>query len=227
MTHVLILEDDEIIAQQIADFLNGNTFHCTITSNGPQFLLQLQHHHFDIYLLDIQVPEINGLDICTQIRVKDQHTPILMLTAFGEIQDKKEAFERGADDYLVKPFLLEELQLRIQSLLRRNLSTHQTINKIIIDDLIINITDKIVHRSGKEIKLTAKEFQLLSILVRANGRILSKRQIAEELWDAHIAGNDNTIEVYINFLRNKIDKPFGKPLLHTKIGFGYYIKNNP
>lgn len=142
----------------------------------------------------------------------------------GEIEDKTTAFQLGADDYLVKPFLLEELVLRIEALIRRKQIPQFNSKRLEIGDLTIDIDNKQVWRANHEIKLTPKEFKLLTILANAHGRVLSKQQIAETLWDYHIESNENTIEVYINFLRNKIDKLYSEKLIHTKVGFGYYLK---
>lgn len=147
-----------------------------------------------------------------------------MLTALGEIENKTTAFQLGADDYLVKPFLLEELALRIEALIRRKQVPQFNATILKIGDLSIDIDNKQVWRSKQEVKLTPKEFKLLTILANAYGRVLSKQQIAESLWDYHIESNENTIEVYINFLRNKIDKLYKDKLKHTKVGFGFYLK---
>lgn len=226
MPLVLLLEDDITIAKEIQSFLKNKEVECDIVYDGEIFFKIMKKQEYDIFLLDINVPKINGLDVCKKIRETDKKTPILMLTAIGEIEDKVEAFSSGADDYLVKPFLLEELFLRIQALFRRK-QTPQTVSPLItIDDLVINFDTKTVFRSNKEVKLTPKEFKLLSILANAKGRVLSKEQIADALWDYHVETNETTIEVYINFLRNKIDKTSTNKLIHTKVGFGYYIKKN-
>ena len=148
-----------------------------------------------------------------------------MLTAFSEIEDKLASFDNGADDYLVKPFHFDELYARILSLLRRKEVPQQVEKKIIIQDLEILEDDMKIFRSGEEIKLTPKEFKLILILAQAKGKVLSKQFIAEKLWDYHIETNQNTIEVYINFLRKKIDKDHETKLIRTKIGYGYYLSD--
>ena len=224
MIKALLLEDEPTIANQIASFLKAKHIACDIVYDGEIFLKFCKNNPYDIYLLDINVPKINGLDICRTIRETNKETPILMLTALGEIEDKTTAFQLGADDYLVKPFLLEELVLRIEALIRRKQIPQFNAKQLHIGDLIIDLDNKQVWRASQEIKLTPKEFKLLTILAHAHGRVLSKQQIAESLWDYHIESNENTIEVYINFLRNKIDKLFSNKLIHTKVGFGYYLK---
>ncbi|URM39157.1 response regulator transcription factor [Flavobacterium anhuiense] len=165
------------------------------------------------------------MDVCKGIRETDKKTPIIMLTAFSEIEDKLSSFDNGADDYLVKPFHFEELYARVQSLLRRKEVPQQIENKIVIKDLEIFEEDMKVFRAGEEIKLTPKEFKLILILAHAKGKVLSKQFIAEKLWDYHIETNQNTIEVYVNFLRKKIDKDHEIKLLRTKVGYGYYLSD--
>jgi len=223
--NVLLLEDDPVLTKEICDFLYSKNVETEIAYDGELFIKLHHRKSFDFVILDINVPLINGLEVCKRIRETDKTTPILMTTAFGEIEDKSEAFHSGADDYLVKPFLLEELWLRMNALMRRKSFSKYEKQMTVIDDLEINYDDKIALRAGKEIQLTPKEFKLLSILIENYGKVLSKQQIAEKLWDYHVQTNQNTIEVYINFLRNKIDKNATNKLLHTKIGFGYYIKS--
>lgn len=222
---ILLLEDDSILSNEIKDFFQSKDIIIETVFDGDIFFKQIKNNQYDIYLLDINVPKINGLDVCKEIRLTDKVTPILMLTAFGEIEDKIEAFQLGADDYLVKPFHLEELYFRSLSLFRRKESPQNNDEMYQIGDLTINGIEKTVTRDNENIHLTPKEFKLLVILSNANGRVLSKQQIADKLWDYHIETNQNTIEVYINFLRAKIDKKFDKKLIHTKIGFGYYLKD--
>lgn len=221
---IVLLEDDSILSREIKDFFHSKGIQIDTVFDGDLFFKQIKNNKYDIYLLDINVPKINGLDVCEKIRETDKNTPILMLTAFGEIEDKVDAFQKGADDYLVKPFHLEELYIRSLALFRRK-ENPQNDDKIVeIGSLAINIFEKSVTRNNEIINLTPKEFKLLTILSNANGRVVSKQQIADELWDYHIETNQNTIEVYINFLRAKIDKKFESKLIHTKIGYGYYLK---
>jgi DNA-binding response OmpR family regulator len=225
MYNILLLEDDPILSKEIKEYLSGRSIKCDTVYDGELFFKQIRNMCYDIYVLDINVPKINGLDVCRQVRLEDRNIPILMLTAFGEIEDKVEAFKSGADDYLVKPFHLEELLIRIEALYRRKENPQAKQDFIEIADLKIDIDEKTVIRSGQKISLTPKEFKLICILAKANGRVLSKQQIADVLWDYTIETNQNTIEVYINFLRNKIDKSFEPKLLHTKVGYGYYLKS--
>lgn len=225
MLKTLLLEDDPTLSSEIKTFLRTKQVECDTVFDGELFFKQLRSNiTYDIYLLDVNVPKINGLEVCRKVRETDSSTPILMLTAFGEVEDKVEAFDYGADDYLVKPFHLAELYARIQALCRRGATPQQSIKFVEIADLKIFPDDKLVERAGIDISLTPKEFKLLTILAAAKGRILSKQQIADELWDYHIETNQNTIEVYINFLRKKIDRDHAVKLIHTKVGYGYYLK---
>ncbi|HCN49929.1 MAG TPA: DNA-binding response regulator [Chryseobacterium sp.] len=222
--NILLLEDDLILSAELCRFLESNHFTCDKIYDGETFLRQIKNNTYDLYLLDINVPKINGLDVCQTIRSFDKNTPIIMISAYGDISDKKDAFTRLADDYLVKPFQFEELLLRINSLLRRKTSSDTSDQDILrIDDLIINKTEQKVYRGGNEITLTLKEFQLLVYLAEAQGRTVSKQQITEHVWEHNFNTNTNTVEVYINFLRKKIDKDFKIKLIHTRSGFGYYL----
>lgn len=222
---ILLLEDDFTLSKEISTFFTSKGFECFPYYDGSLLLKKYFPHEYDLIVLDINVPGMNGIDVCKSIRQIDKKTPVIMLTAFSEIEDKLSSFDNGADDYLVKPFHFDELYARTQSLLRRKEVPQQTENKILIKDLEIFEDDMKVFRSGEEIKLTPKEFKLILILAHAKGKTLSKQFIAEKLWDYHIETNQNTIEVYINFLRKKIDKDHEIKLIRTKVGYGYYLSD--
>lgn len=222
---ILLLEDDLILSAELGKFLENNEITCERVYDGDQFLKRIQKESYDIYLLDINVPKINGLAICEKIRLHDKNTPIIMISAYGDLTDKKEAFQKLADDYLVKPFQFEELLIRMQALLRRNnFSEHHSAEVLRIEDLLIYKEQQKVFREDKEINLTVKEYQLLLLLAESPGKIFSKQAISELVWDINFSTNTNTIEVYINFLRKKIDRDFPIKLIHTRSGFGYYLK---
>jgi DNA-binding response OmpR family regulator len=225
MNTILLLEDDPILSKEILKFLKHHDFFCDSVYDGTFVNSQLKLKDYHCVILDINVPGINGIEVCRQIRNDNKNIPILMLTAYGELENKATAFNNGADDYLVKPFHFEELLMRIKALLRRKEKPQDFANIFQIADLVIDFDSKEVKRNGNIIKLSPKEFKLLTILAKAKGRVLSKGQIADELWDYHIETNQNTIEVYINFLRNKIDKDVVNKLIHTKVGYGYYLKD--
>lgn len=222
---ILLLEDDFTLSKEIKDFLSSKSFECYSFYDGSLLVKHYVADSYDLIILDINVPGKNGIEVCRHIREVDKKTPVLMLTAFSEIDDKLSSFQSGADDYLVKPFHFEELFARISSLLRRKEIPQQIQQKITISDMEILESEMKVFRAGEEIKLTPKEFKLILILANANGNVLSKQYIADKLWDYHIETNQNTIEVYINFLRKKIDKDHHSKLIHTKIGYGYYLKD--
>ncbi|MBP4142253.1 response regulator transcription factor [Flavobacterium sp. I-SCBP12n] len=223
---ILLLEDDFTLSKEIATFFTSKSYECTPFYDGLLLVKKYKANAYDLIILDINVPGKNGIEVCKAIRELDKKTPIIMLTAFSEIEDKLSSFENGADDYLVKPFHFDELYARVIALLRRKDIPQQTKDKISIHNLDIFETEMKVFRSDEEIKLTPKEFKLLLTLANANGNVLSKQFIAEKLWDYHIETNQNTIEVYINFLRKKIDKDHPVKLIHTKIGYGYYLKES-
>lgn len=224
MNRVLLLEDDFSLAREIAQFFTNKHMTCDVVYDGSLLLKQFQVHPYHIVILDINVPGMNGLEVCRQLRETDARIPIIMLTAFGEIDDKIKAFQHGADDYLVKPFHFDELFVRVNALLRRGQSPQTKNDLLEIGDLSINLGDSMLYRNGQAIALTPKEFKLMVILAKARGRVVSKQHIAEQLWDDHIETNPSTIEVYINFLRNKVDRNFTEKYIHTKVGFGYYLK---
>ena len=222
--NILLLEDDLILSSEISKFLEQKNTVCTKVYSGDQFVDQFKKDNYDVFLLDINVPNGNGLDICSMIRKEDVLVPILMISAYGELSDKMDAYNRYADDYLVKPFHFDELWMKINSLLRRT-SKEEPSDVIRIEDLVINKPQRKVTRSGKEITLTLKEFQLLVFLAEAEGKIVSKQEITEQVWEHNFNTNTNTVEVYINFLRKKIDKDISTKLIHTRSGFGYYMSS--
>lgn len=220
---VLVLEDDLVLSNEIVTYLKSMNMECDAVFDGELFFRQINNTTYDLYILDINVPKLNGLDVCKKVRETDKKTPILILSAYREIQDKLDAFTFGADDYLVKPFHFDELYVRLLSLNRRSTMKQEDHQVIKIKDLEIDLDESKVKRNQEVIELTPKEFQLLVILAKAKGRTLSKNAIAEQIWDVHFESNLNTIEVYINFLRKKIDKNFEEKLILTRPGFGYYI----
>jgi DNA-binding response OmpR family regulator len=224
---ILLLEDDPKLANEINQYFTSKGFYCDIAYDGVLLLKQKKTTTYDIYILDINVPFLNGLQVCSQIREEDKNTPILMLTAFGDVSDKVEALYLGADDYIVKPFHFDELFARVNALLRRSGRPQNEQDELInIEDLAINCSQMTVSRGGKIVNLTPKEFKLLELLARAKGRPVSKQTISEQVWDINFDTGTNTIEVYINFLRNKIDKGCENKLINTRPGFGYYLKSS-
>jgi len=222
---ILLLEDDYKMSNEIKIFLDSRGLLCDVVYDGKLFFKHLLIENYELYILDVNVPSLNGIEVCKKIRATDKNKPILMLTAYSDVENKIIAFESGADDYLVKPFHLEELFIRINALLRRSYHTDEDNRQIIVvDDLMIYTGEMKVTRAGKEIALTPKEYKLIELLAMENGKPVSKQTIATKVWDINFETGTNTIEVYINYLRNKIDKGFNRPLVHTRAGFGYYLK---
>jgi len=222
---ILLLEDDATLSAEIEKYFISKNSTCLSVPNGDLVEQIYKKDAFDIAILDINVPGKKGIEVCAAIRNLDSKIPILMLTAFGEITDKLAAFNKGADDYLIKPFHFEELYARVNALLKRK-QPEQLEADITVADLVISNAEMKVFRAGVEVILTPKEFKLLSILALANGRIVSKNTISEKLWDYQVMTTQNTIEVYINSLRKKIDKNSDVKLIHTKVGYGYFLKED-
>lgn len=220
---LLLIEDDRIISQNLADFLSQEGFQIQHAFTGNEALLILENSIFDLLILDVNLPDFNGYHICKEFRKINTETPILMLTAYDELDDKMKGFESGADDYLTKPFFMAEVVARVKSLLKRSKKQADLAELIWVEDLSIDISTNSVARSKQVINLTPREFNLLLMLVRAKGKIVTKKELNKEIWGGSLDEHNNTIEVYINFLRKKIDKPFSKQLIKTKIGFGYYL----
>ncbi len=221
---ILLVEDDPKLGQTIKEDLVDKGYQVDIAFDGKIAQSMYAANKYDMALLDINVPYVNGWELCKIIRNQNKDIPIIMLTALGEIEDKMEAFNAGADDYLVKPFHLNELVARLKVFMKRIAKNDLHDDVLTADDLILNASDRTVKRADTEINLTTKEFLLLELLMRNKSRVVSKSHIAEKIWNINFETGTNTIEVYINFLRNKVDKPFNKNLIQTKPGFGYMIK---
>ncbi len=182
------------------------------------------NYRFDVIVLDVNLPIINGYDLAKQLRGDGLATPILFLTALGTIDDKLDGFDAGGDDYLVKPFEFRELIARIKVLSQRNSNREQSSQILSLADLELNLDEKVARRAGNRIDLTAKEFALLEYLMRNRGRVVSRVDIAEQVWDIRFDTGTNVIDVYINFLRKKVDKDYATKLIHTVVGMGYIFK---
>lgn len=221
----LLIEDDERVADLIKRGLQEQGFDITVAYDGLMGKKLALNNDYDLIITDIILPKINGLDLCKEIKAVKPATPIIMLTALGTTDDKVVGFDAGADDYLVKPFDFRELYVRIRALLKRNDSSIKTQSFILkYADLELNNQTKIVTRSGTEINLTPKELKLLEYMMQNNERVLSRFEIAEKVWDTHFDTGTNFIDVYINYLRKKIDKDFKTKLIHTKSGMGFIFK---
>ncbi|HAK80184.1 DNA-binding response OmpR family regulator [Runella defluvii] len=228
LKRILIVEDDSRIAQNISKGLREKGFDTEVAYDGLIGSKIASANHFDLIILDINLPSMNGYEVCKHIRQRNPNVPVLMLTALGEADDKIEGFNVGADDYIVKPFDFRELLARVNVFLKRSHSDTEPAggNTLRVADLEINVDTKAVTRSGQTVDLTPKELALLEYLVRNKGRIVSKADIAEKVWDMNFDSGTNVVEVYINFLRKKIDRDFETKLIHTKSGMGYVLKED-
>jgi len=224
---ILLVEDEQKIADALKMGLTEDGYYVEAAYDGNIGWKLFQHHSYDLVILDINLPGINGYDLCKGIRSKNAEVPIIMLTALSSLNDKIEGYDSGADDYIIKPFEFKELQMKIRVLLKR--TSHQNIPVGTIlkaADLEMNLDSKEVKRGDTIINLTAKEFQLLEYLMRNKNRVVSRSDIAINVWDIDFDTNTNVIDVYINYVRNKVDKKFDRKLIHTQVGMGYILKDN-
>ncbi len=220
---ILLIEDEPKLGKVIVEELRGQGYQVDLAADGLIAESFFKQTSYSLVLLDINIPFKSGFELCKDFRAIKKSIPIIMLSALGEINDKVEAFKLGADDYIVKPFHFDELFARLKVFLKRADLKDEDV-KIVVDDLEIDFRNKTAVRAGVTVNLTAKEFTLLVLLARNRGKVISKQEILEKVWDLSFDTGTNTIEVYISFLRNKLDKPFETKLIHTKPGFGYYIK---
>lgn len=224
---ILIIEDEKKIADTLKIGLEENGFHVEVAYDGKIGLQLINSRVFDLMILDINLPGMNGYELCKAARYRYPHVLIIMLTSMSAIDDKIEAYNVGTDDYLVKPFEFRELLLKIQVLLKRAGSPAAPVgNMLRAADLEMNLDSKEVKRGDRPIKLTAKEFQLLEYLMRNKNRVVSRADLAVNVWDIDFNTNTNVIDVYISYVRNKVDKDFGDKLIQTHVGMGYILKTN-
>jgi len=222
---VLLVEDEKKIADTLSKGLKELNYHVETAYDGKIGLRLFEAGDFDLVITDINLPGINGYDLCKTIRSRNQHVPIIMLTALNTTDDKIHGFDAGADDYLVKPFEFKELLVRIRALLKRTMNQQLPTGNILkVGDLELNVDSKEVTRDGIPINLTAKEFQLLEYFMRNRNRVVSRADIAERVWELDFDTKTNVIDVYVNFLRKKVDKDFETKLIHTQVGMGYMMK---
>ena len=224
---ILLVEDEKKIAEALKKGLIEQHYHVELAYDGLIGWKVFEMHSFDLVILDINLPGMNGYDLCKQIRKQNQMIPVVMLTALNATDDKVEGFDAGADDYIVKPFDFKELLVRIRALLKRIYQNIPSGNILKIADLSMNLDSKEVTRAGTVIPLTAKEFQLLEYLVKNKNKVVSRADIALNVWDIDFDTKTNVIDVYVNFLRKKLDKDFDSKLIHTQVGMGYILKENP
>jgi len=222
---ILVVEDEKKIADSVRLGLNEFGFDVEVAYDGKVGYHLFCARDFNLVVLDINLPGMNGYELSKAIRSQNQQIPILMLTSMIALKDKIEGYDAGADDYMVKPFEFKELLLKIRSLLKRSMNQSVPVGNLLrASDLEMNLDSKEVKRGDKIITLTAKEFQLLEYLLRNKNRVVSRVDIAINVWDVDFETNTNIIDVYISYLRNKIDKEFKHKLIQTHVGMGYILK---
>lgn len=227
MEQILIIEDEKRVSDLLRAGLDEAGYTTIVAYDGAMGLRLFRSGHVDLVISDIVLPKLDGFELCREIRTLDRDVPILMLTALGTTDDKLDGFDSGADDYMVKPFDFRELLARIKVLLRRGIRQEKRIDRLTYADLVIDLDRRNVSRSGVEIRLTPKEFNLLAYMVENSEKVVSRIEIAEKVWNTHFDTGTNFIDVYINYLRKKIDRDFDVRLIHTKPGVGFILTATP
>ena len=224
MIKILLIEDEPKTVQSLKQGLEENNYDVSIAYDGHMGKQLALAHTYQLIVSDIIIPGINGLDLCRELRAQGIQTPILMLTALSTTDDKLNGFEAGADDYLPKPFDFKELLARVKALIKRSNQTILDAQILKFADLEMDLNSSLVSRAGQMIHLTSKEFQLLEYFLRNQEKVISKAEIAENIWEVEDENSSNLIEVYVNYLRKKVDKGFSSKLIHTQFGMGYILR---
>jgi two-component system copper resistance phosphate regulon response regulator CusR len=230
MKNILLVEDEAHVASLILRSLSEEGYEVSLAPDGTTGWEMASQNSFDLIILDIMLPGINGLELCRKIRAKGDTSPILMLTALGTTQNIVTGLDSGADDYLVKPYKLAELLARVRSMIRRsntgnnNPAETNMDEKLQMADLTLSLKDKTAERGGVKIELTATEYRLLKYLLENKKRLVSRMDILEHVWGIEFNMNTKVVDVYVNYLRKKVDKDFDTKLIHTVIGMGYILK---
>lgn len=223
MNQICLVEDEQKVSAFICKGLEEHGYGVKTAGDGESARNLFKNGQFDLLILDVMLPDTSGVELCRQVRETNPEVPILMLTALNQVHDKVSGLKAGADDYLVKPFHFSELLARIEALLRRN-KNREGNHQLTFDDLKLDTWSKTAERAGKQIALTAKEYTLLELFMRNPNKILSREYIAEQVWEIGFDTGTNFIDVYVNYLRKKVEKDFKSKLIHTVIGMGYILK---
>lgn len=221
---LLLAEDDVSLASMMHRGLSEKGYEVTVAQDGHTALSMALDHHFRLMILDVMLPGINGLEVCRQLRKNKAALPVLMLTALGTTENIVSGLDSGADDYLVKPFRFAELEARIRSLLRRGTGGEMVNDRLVFGGLEMDLDAKTVKRDGTPINLTATEFRLLECFMNTPNRVLSRVELLEKVWGVDFNMATNVVDVYVNYLRKKVDKDFDNKLIHTVVGMGYVLK---
>ena len=222
--HILVVEDERRLAQLLRRVLMEERHSVDVAYDGPSGLDLAASGTYDLVILDLMLPGIDGIEVCRRLREDDVESPVLMLTARGEVEDRVAGLNAGADDYLVKPFAMEELLARVNALLRRRSRSIEVTPELKLADLSLDLIRHEARRNGHTIELTAKEFALLEYLLRHPGQVLTRTQITDHVWRYDLEALSNVVDIYIHYLRDKIDRGFARPLIKTVRGVGYKIE---
>lgn len=222
---ILIVEDERKISRVLQLELEYENYETGVADNGKKALQMIQDEDWDLVLLDIMIPELNGLEVLRRVRKTDEATPIILLTARDEVYDKVNGLDLGANDYITKPFQIEELLARIRAHLRRPAVKKEDSNEVSVEDLVVQINTREVTCMGNQIELTPREFDLLVYLLKNKNVVMTREQLIENVWGYDYYGDTNIVDVYIRYLRQKIDKAFDKQYIQTVRGVGYTIKD--
>jgi two-component system OmpR family response regulator len=218
---LLIAEDDEKLSAALARGLRGEGYAVDVAGTGEEALLQARVYDYDVVILDVMIPEPDGVAVCRTLRQEERWAPVLMLTARDGVNDRILGLDAGADDYLVKPFDFGELVARIRALLRRTPPERPAV--LTAGDLELDPAAHQVARDGQEIDLTAREFAVLEYLVRKTGQVVTRTELLDHVWDQNYEGSTNIVDVYVGYIRRKVEEPFGRPLIRTVRGAGYVV----
>ncbi|WP_374948353.1 response regulator transcription factor [Mucilaginibacter sp.] len=225
MDNICLVEDEDKVSSFIKKGLNEHDYHVDVADNAEAALEMILQKDYNLVIMDVMLPGMNGIELCRQVRKHQPQLPVLMLSALGTIDDKVNGLHSGSDDYLVKPFHFNELLARIEALMRRKKLADGDSHILSFGGLKLNTWDKTAEREGKQIALTAKEYSLLELFIKNPAKLLSREYIMEKVWGINFDTGTNMVDVYVNYLRNKIQKGFDKKLIHTVIGMGYILKD--
>lgn len=221
---ILLIEDEPKTVQYVKKGLEENFYEVDTAMDGQTGKSLALSNAYNLIIADVLLPKLDGREMCRELREANVETPILMLTALGTTDEIVSGFELGADDYLVKPFEFKELLVRIRALLKRQTKSPQEENILKFGDLMLDVNRRVVNREGRNVLLTAKEFALLEYFLRNPGKVISRAELARNIWKVDFDTGTNMVEVYVNYLRKKIDKGFDSKLIHTQFGMGYILK---
>jgi two-component system OmpR family response regulator len=219
---LLLVEDDERLSSALARGLRGEGYAVDIVASGDEAVLQARVYDFDLVILDVMLPGADGVSVCRRLRDAGRWFPVLMLTARDGVPDRIRGLDAGPDDYLVKPFDFGELVARVRALLRRGAPERPAV--LVAGDLEVDPASRSVTRAGRRVELSAREFAVLEFLTRRAGQVVSRSELLEHVWDRNYQGSTNIVDVYVGYLRRKLENPFGRPLIRTVRGAGYRIE---